>query len=218
MLLELRSCHSHAEWGRGLQPAVTARHCASLCSRRRQTDLLLLFCRSGRALMAGLTHGRALERPPAGIYQPCSGIICLVLSYTSKMMGPLWEHPWVPAASMGVTASLASEQCQVAIFCLEAAGITQQPWLGIREMKPNGAGLVGGVGLKLHCLPASQLCWRLGVARIWEGWLCAIQYQCSHLQTSSKAETVGATMSLGAACPSLGKAACSPAGDISSSG
>lgn len=89
MLLELRSCHSHAEWGRGLQPAVTARHCASLCARRRQTDLLLLFCRSGRALMAGLTHGCASERPPAGIYQPCSGIICLVLSYTSKMMGPL---------------------------------------------------------------------------------------------------------------------------------
>lgn len=84
-----------------------------------------------------------MKCPPMGVNQPCSGIICLVLSYTREMLGPLWEHPWVPSASIGVTASLVPEQCQVAAFCLETAGITQQLWQGIREMKPNRAGLVG---------------------------------------------------------------------------
>lgn len=99
MLLELRSCHSHAEWGWGLQPAVTTWHCASLCTRRRQTDLLFLFCRSGRALMGGLNHGGALKCPPMGINQPCSGIICLVLlhrrdvgSFVGASLGPLSIH------------------------------------------------------------------------------------------------------------------------------
>lgn len=69
MLSEHRPCWSRP--GSGGTAGWQHHHRSSLhLSGRRQTDLLCLFCRSGKDLMGLLNHGRTLERPSAGVNQP----------------------------------------------------------------------------------------------------------------------------------------------------